>query len=110
VAKLDEGASQIPPNERGIIIVEPSMSEGVASSRAISSSWLRQAKREVIGVVLLEEHWLPDAPRALCIPQAVWRSGAPLKMRQGSHWNRLMVGLNWHWAHTRMSWASPRNE
>jgi hypothetical protein len=108
-AKLNEGASQIPVGEKGIIIVEPSDSDVLPVVAATARSWLELARPEVVGVVLLAEQWLLDCPGKLCVPYPLWRSTAPAKLRKRKHWRLLAAGLNWHWMLASVSWKQRRS-
>lgn len=107
-AKLDEGASQVPAGEKGIIIVEPSDSDDLSVVAATARAWLELAKPDVVGVVLLAERWLVDSPGKLRVPYPVWRSTAPAKLRKSEHWHQLAIGLNWQWIRVRTRWKQRR--
>lgn len=105
VAKLDEGASQIPRNEAGLIIVEPSDGDHLQMVTSIAREWLELAKPEIFGLVLLADQWVTDAPHSLRIPLPIWRASTPSKIRKGKHWRRFAKGINWRWFRARQSWT-----
>lgn len=93
-----------------LVIVQPSDSDAFSWVDAATRDWLKRAKREVIGVVLLAHHWVKDAPHSLRMPHPTWRANAPAKVRKAEHWRRLAAGLNWRWLRARESWKSPRSK
>ena len=105
VGRLDEGASQIPKGEPGLVIVQPGYSDPFLLACDAAREWLALAKPEVIGVVLLGDQWSAGARHAFQAPYPIWSRRAPAKVRRQHHWNRLALGLNWRWLRALEAWS-----
>lgn len=94
---LSDGATQIPAERIGIVVIDPGWSADVGCLCAEVRRWMIEegaAYSQVVGAAIISRRYAIDYALSLALLTPVWRDTAPREVRDSDAWNRIELALS----------------